>query len=93
MKKCVFAALLCAMCLFQSVAGVSVYQIKDGRADVYCDGSDVVARVRVKSLDVELGRLKKAAKRGKNRDSRRCRRGALSLHVQHCQGLEGNRLD
>lgn len=64
-KKCVFAALLCAMCLFQSVAGVSVYQIKDGRADVYCDGGDVVARVRVKSLDVELGRLKKAAKRGK----------------------------
>ena len=65
MKKCVFAALLCAMCLFESMAGVSVYQIKDGRADVYCDGSDVVARVRVKSLDVELGRLKKAAKRGK----------------------------
>lgn len=65
MKKCVFAAQLCAMCLFQSVAGVSVYQIKDGRADVYCDGGDVVARVRVKSLDVELGRLKKAAKRGK----------------------------
>ena len=65
MKKCVSAALLCAMCLFQSMAGVSVYQIKDGRADVYCDGGDVVARVRVKSLDVELGRLKKAAKRGK----------------------------
>ena len=65
MKKCVFAALLCAMCLFESMAGVSVYQIKDGRADVYCDGGDVVARVRVKSLDVELGRLKKAAKRGK----------------------------
>ena len=65
MKKCVFAALLCAMCLFQSVAGVSVYQIKDGRADVYCEDGDVVARVRVKSLDVELGRLKKAAKRGK----------------------------
>lgn len=53
------------MCLFESMAGVSVYQIKDGRADVYCDGGDVVARVRVKSLDVELGRLKKAAKRGK----------------------------
>ena len=64
-KKCVFAALLCAMCLFESMAGVSVYQIKDGRADVYCDGGDVVARVRVKSLDVEWGRLKKAAKRGK----------------------------
>ena len=65
MKKCVSAALLCAMCLFESVAGVSVYQIIDGRADVYCEDGDVVARVRVKSLDVELGRLKKAVKQGK----------------------------
>ena len=65
MKKCVFVALLCAMCLFQSMAGNSVYQIKDGRADVYCDGGDVVPRVRVKSLDVELERLKKAVKQGK----------------------------
>ena len=65
MKKCVFAALFCAMCLFESMAGVSVYQIIDGRADVYCEDGDVVARVRVKSLDVELGRLKKAVKQGK----------------------------
>lgn len=65
MKKCVFAALLCAMCLFQSMAGVSVYKIMDGRADVYCDGGDVVAKVRIRSLDVELGRLKKAVKQGK----------------------------
>ena len=64
-KKCVFAALLCAMCLFESMAGVSVYQIKDGRADVCRVGGDVVARVRVKSLYVELGRLKKAVKQGK----------------------------
>ena len=53
------------MCLFESMAGVSVYQIKDGRADVYCDGSDVVAKARIRSLDVELGRLKKAVKQGK----------------------------
>ena len=65
MKKCVFAALFCAMCLFESMACVSVYQIIDGRADVYCEDGDVVARVRVKSLDVELGRLKKAVKQGK----------------------------
>lgn len=62
MKKCVFAALLCAMSLFESMAGISVYQIKDGRANVYYDGSDVVAKVRIRSLDVELGRMKKAVK-------------------------------
>ena len=60
-----FCCTLCAMCLFESMAGVSVYQIKDGRADVYCDGSDVVAKARIRSLDVELGRLKKAVKQGK----------------------------
>ena len=46
-------------------AGISVYQIKDGRADVYCDGGDVVATARIKSLDVELGRIKRAVKQGK----------------------------
>lgn len=46
-------------------AGISVYQIKDGRADVYCYGGDVVATARIKSLDVELGRIKRAVKQDK----------------------------
>ena len=48
-----------------SKVGISVYQIIDGRADVYCEDGDVVAKVRIRSLDVELGRLKKAVKQGK----------------------------
>lgn len=47
-----------------SKAGISVYQINDGHAEIYCNGTDVVVTSKIKSLDVELGRIKKVAKRG-----------------------------
>ncbi|MGN0229135.1 MAG: glycoside hydrolase family 43 protein [Muribaculaceae bacterium] len=48
-----------------SRAGITVYQIRDGHAEVYCEGKDVVARMRLKSLNVELGRIKGVARGGK----------------------------
>ncbi|MGN0214243.1 MAG: glycoside hydrolase family 43 protein [Muribaculaceae bacterium] len=46
-------------------AGISVYQINDGHAEVCCEDGDAVVKCRIKSLDVELGRIKNVCKRGK----------------------------
>ena len=48
-------------------AGITVYQINDGHADLFCEGGDAVLRCRMKSLDVELGRVKDVLHKGKCR--------------------------
>lgn len=49
----------------KSRAGITVYQINDGHADIFCENGNVVVRARLKSVDTELGRIAGAAKGGK----------------------------